>query len=420
VVLVEMSFELPPPIPSKRVFLPKVQKLPNKGEAPEPVEVVQRVSPPPVLVAPPPLPPQETATKQSKPTDQSSSDRPLLSRGKWVAAAVIAAASAYAVYQAVWTKQDVFKDPDYVAAQRALVNKDAVGALKLLNKLNEKHPNNAAILFQMGDAYDDLEWFSDAILSYESALKLEPNNATTWHHLALARAQSDNYEAAITAAMRAIKIEPDNYKAWCALGVIRLLMDQTSEAITALKQSVKINAEYAVGRNGLALAYLANGDIPNAVKAKRRVQALAPQPVASPAPIGEIDRNKAIEAFARRFVGALYYDSATVLASYGDQVDWRDKGVVDQNFIGKAYSAWKSKVLVPQYTIAGDAQISSGDSPDLRKVVVEYLFQETFDHGWGKPSTGSIGSATLEWQVATSGNDCKIRKERYEENRIDR
>ena len=337
-------------------------------------------------------------------------------------AAVIKSNAAGARPLSAMSKADVSKDPEYLAARRALENNDGVGALKLLTKLDQKFPNNATILSYMGKSYYDLGWFKDAIVSYESALKLDPADSKTWVRLAAAQHDSGDYDDAIASAERAIKTEPDNNYAWGLLGLVRLDEHQTTEAINAFKQSVKINAGFAPAWEDLAIAYLANNDLPSAIEARLRMRALSAQTGAHPSAVGEPSEIRAIQTFAARFVRALELnDQLTLCDSYADRVDWRDKGIVDKDFIRENYPPNLSPDAFGvqdyyTYTLVGDAQVSSGDSSNLRKVIIEYLFNDLpvlkGPQGSKIPCPRKIGSATLEWQVSCSGDNCKIHKER--------
>jgi S1-C subfamily serine protease/Tfp pilus assembly protein PilF len=333
-------------------------------------------------------------------------------------AAVIKSNAADARPLSAMSKADVSKDPEYLAARRALENNDGVGALKLLTKLDQKFPNNPTILRQMAEAYLDLGWFKDAIASCDRAFKLDPSDVRTWVLLALAQADSGDYYSATAAAEQAIKIQPDSQKAWGLLGHIHLANRQTDEAINALKQSVKIDADFAPAWEDLASAYQDSGDLPRAIEARLRLRALSTQTGASSGALIDPNEIRATQAFATRFVRALESnDVFTLCNSYANIVDWHDKGMVDNDFIRNTYPPRSHDSVGVRYyhtyTLVGDAQVSSGDSSNWRKVIVEYLFNDLPVLMPGSiPFPREIGSATLEWQVSCSGDNCKIYKER--------
>ena len=88
----------------------------------------------------------------------------------------------------LWTvasdpKNVVLNDPDFVAAENALHKDDAAGALKILNSLTKKYPENESLLFEFGLVYDRLNLLEDAVQAYEHALKLEPTSGVGWTNL---------------------------------------------------------------------------------------------------------------------------------------------------------------------------------------------------------------------------------------------
>ena len=60
-------------------------------------------------------------------------------------------------------KNVVLNDPDFLAAENALQKDDAAGALKLLNGIASKYPENDAFLFKLGAVYERLNLLDDAV-----------------------------------------------------------------------------------------------------------------------------------------------------------------------------------------------------------------------------------------------------------------
>ena len=110
----------------------------------------------------------------------------------------------------LWTiaidpKNVLLNDPEFVAAENALQKDDAAAALKILNGIANKYPENESLLFKFGVVYDRLNLLEDAVESYRHALKLQPTNGNAWTNLGFALLKLHRDRDAKEAARQAVE-----------------------------------------------------------------------------------------------------------------------------------------------------------------------------------------------------------------------
>ncbi len=75
------------------------------------------------------------------------------------------------------------KDPDYVAAEKAIEAADYRGAIALLDKIVGANPKNANALNYLGYSHRKLGDFDKALGHYQQALKLKPDHLGAHEYL---------------------------------------------------------------------------------------------------------------------------------------------------------------------------------------------------------------------------------------------
>lgn len=102
--------------------------------------------------------------------------------------------------------------------------------------------------------------YSEAIASYEKALKIHPEMADTWNNRGVVLTRLQKYEDAIASYDRALQVRPEYPDAWNNRGVCLLELQQYQEAIVSYEQAIKVKPDYADAWNnrGVSLAKLQN------------------------------------------------------------------------------------------------------------------------------------------------------------------
>jgi tetratricopeptide (TPR) repeat protein len=170
-------------------------------------------------------------------------------------------------------RQDqLLSDPDEIAAKAAVWRKDFPSALKSLNKVKERFPNNdPRLLLQLGIVYQFLSLHDDALKAFQEAVKIDPANAVGWVSLATEFRHFRMFDDAINASNQALRIQPDDARAWRELG--ETYIDQNlfvGLAVEPLRKATQLDAEDWHAWCDLAMAFHAVGNFTEADKAMKR------------------------------------------------------------------------------------------------------------------------------------------------------
>jgi len=143
---------------------------------------------------------------------------------------------------------------DYLDQGRALLREGkSREALAALNQAVEADAENADAFNTRGVAYFELKEYSNALLDYEQALKLNPTFYRPYYNRALLKTTQGDVQAALSDYSEAIRLAPDTAKTatsetYLNRGQLFALQGQTQPALTDFDQSIKLNP-----RNALAL-----------------------------------------------------------------------------------------------------------------------------------------------------------------------
>jgi tetratricopeptide (TPR) repeat protein len=152
-------------------------------------------------------------------------------------------------------KNVVLNDPDFVAAENALQKDNAAGALKLLNGIATKYPENGAFLFKLGAVYERLNLLDDAVQAYQHALKLEPTSGIGWTSLGSTLAKLKRFADAKDAARQAVKQSPNYGPAWALLGKLYSEESRYPDAADAFQKAAQLMPKDAEFWRSLADSY---------------------------------------------------------------------------------------------------------------------------------------------------------------------
>ncbi len=133
--------------------------------------------------------------------------------------------------------------------------KDRQGLLKLTQQWVKSEPENAGAWFGLGNAYNGLKQYDQAIQAYREALRIQPEHANAWYNLGIAYNHLKQYDQAIQAYREALRIQPEDASAWYNLGNAYVKLDQYDQAIQAYREALRIRPEYAKAWNNLGIAY---------------------------------------------------------------------------------------------------------------------------------------------------------------------
>ena len=90
---------------------------------------------------------------------------------------------------------------------------------------------NAEAYFDLGNAYQQLNRFNDAIAAYQSALKINPLMAEAHNNLGVALFNSDQVEEALSHYQRALQLRTEYVEAYINAGNALKKQERFTEAL---------------------------------------------------------------------------------------------------------------------------------------------------------------------------------------------
>lgn len=174
-------------------------------------------------------------------------------------------------------------------------------ALELLEKAQTLEPSNHDIYLLIASVYEDMEDFSAAIESYDTALNLQsgntdeiyllkaftyegwdrfddaidclklalqnnPNNKQALYELAYCYDQQNEPEKSIEFYQQFIDEDPFAYQAWYNLGLLYTKINMLEKATEAFDYAIVIKEDYAPGHQQLGKTYLVLGNYEKAIE----------------------------------------------------------------------------------------------------------------------------------------------------------
>ncbi len=126
----------------------------------------------------------------------------------------------------------------------------------------------------LGNNYDALELYDEAINAYEKAIELNPdyykarvNLGITYRHIGDIDQAEENYK-------RALSIEPDYAELHASIGALYIFKAEPELAIESLERSIELDSQVAVAHSNLALAYAMVGRFEEAEASLRQATVL--------------------------------------------------------------------------------------------------------------------------------------------------
>jgi Flp pilus assembly protein TadD len=117
----------------------------------------------------------------------------------------------------------------------------------------------------LGNIYNQLDYFQDAIEAYQKALELNPNSGTYWTNLGVVYRLTAQYDKAESCYNKALELNPDYPELYTSLGAFHLTHTMKfEEAIFYLKKAIKLDPGQAVAYANMAIAQASVGNFEEA------------------------------------------------------------------------------------------------------------------------------------------------------------
>ena len=143
-------------------------------------------------------------------------------------------------------------------------------------KLLISHPNIFILHHVLSLSLDGQQKYTEAITSYQNALKLQANTPDLWFNCAIALTHLNRLDEAVNAYQHAIKLQPRFFEAHGNLGTILQRQGKLDDAIKSYQAGLKINPQDARGHFNLATALRDKGELQAAVNAYQKAIQLFP------------------------------------------------------------------------------------------------------------------------------------------------
>jgi tetratricopeptide (TPR) repeat protein len=319
----------------------------------------------------------------------------------------------------LWTitadpKNVLLNDPEFAAADKALDQDNAAAALKILNGLAAKYPENESLLFKFGVAYEKLNLLDDAVQSYQHALKLQPTSGIAWRNLGLIFLKLHRQGDAKEAARQAVKVAPDLGSAWALLGAVYSEENRAADAVDALKKAAQFTPSDPDVWRALAAAYAKLNDPAAAKTADAKLATLAganspataPQPSPSAGVTAKTPVSKEVYADAvTNTLGAFERsDVKSLLRKYDEKIVYRDYGIVGRDFIRRDLEKYFQRWPMTNVHLAGPIEVLDTPKPGEKVVRFKYDFRAASPDR----RTFSVGTAWTVWNMSETSDGVKV------------
>ena len=126
----------------------------------------------------------------------------------------------------------------------------------------------------LGNIYNDLGLFDQAITEHEKAIDLNPEFHEAWVNLGIVYRLLGELDRAEECYNKALSIEPDYPELHASIGVLYMVKGEPKQAIEALENAVGLDPQLAGAHGNLALAYAMIGRFDDAEASLQQATAL--------------------------------------------------------------------------------------------------------------------------------------------------
>jgi len=116
----------------------------------------------------------------------------------------------------------------------------------------------------LGNTYDNLDLYDEAIDAHEKALEFDPDYFQAWVNLGITNRHKGDLDRAEESYNKALNLEPDYAELHASIGALDIFKGEPEKAIEALERAIELDSQLAVAHGNLALAYAMVGRIEEA------------------------------------------------------------------------------------------------------------------------------------------------------------
>ena len=127
-------------------------------------------------------------------------------------------------------------------------------SIPYLESLTKSAPANAAVLYNLGIAYNELGQYDEAVIRLKRAVQLDPKHAHAWVGIGNAYFRMRKHEQALEAFEKAVVLDPNDGYTHRNLGGILIGFKRLDEALVHLRKALKLMPDDPQSIFGLATA----------------------------------------------------------------------------------------------------------------------------------------------------------------------
>ena len=161
-------------------------------------------------------------------------------------------------------------------------------ALKSFEEALKFKPNSSDIWIKKGNTYSLLREFPDAITCYDRALSIDANNGNAWYNKGRCFIELKKYEDARECFERGIVINPNDYGAWWGKGNSFYFMGKYDEASICFDTAIAINPHEHILWFNKGMILFHRGEVEEAVKDFEKALEINPDSLPVRATLAEI------------------------------------------------------------------------------------------------------------------------------------
>ncbi len=152
----------------------------------------------------------------------------------------------------------------YIKGQAAMISGDNEQAIKILEKIVERYPDEQRVYLWLGDNHMYLEQWETALVQYSKAIELDPLNWNAYRLAAYIHRQLGDNEKALELLNKAASVAPGEAGPHLFKGHFYSRNGMTDKAIESFEKALAINANMHWARSSLGDRYLTKRDYVNA------------------------------------------------------------------------------------------------------------------------------------------------------------
>ncbi|MGK5092668.1 tetratricopeptide repeat protein [Deltaproteobacteria bacterium TL4] len=134
-------------------------------------------------------------------------------------------------------------EPQILTVRTFIQQNRYADALKLLNQLQEKYPENDQIVYYQGVIQEQLQYYTEAESYYRKALHLKAENPKTLLRLAAILVKTKRYEEAQSFLESLTRKYPTYVAGWGALGQLYKKLEMLDKAQAAFEEALRLDPE---------------------------------------------------------------------------------------------------------------------------------------------------------------------------------